>query len=81
MLFSFDSVPVKILKDHFDVFIPKVVLDFDSIIRTGAFTNKLELAKVTPIFKKNDKLNKRIIEQSVSYLLKKLSETHSATNK
>ena len=53
-----DSVPVRVLKEHSDVFIPKVVFDFNSFIRTGIFPNKLKLAEVKPIFKKNDKLDK-----------------------
>lgn len=34
---SIDSVLAKILKDHYDISVPKVVIDFNSSIRTGFF--------------------------------------------
>ena len=57
-----ESLPAKILKDHYDVIGPKIAMDFNSSIKTGIFPHRLKLADVTPIFKngiKQFKLNYR----------------------
>jgi len=53
-----DSIPVRILKDHYDIFGPKIVNDFNICIKTGDFPLNMKLADVSPIFKKDDKLLK-----------------------
>ena len=53
-----ESIPAKILKDHCDIISPKIVIDFNSSIKTGFFPDKQKLADVSPIFKKDVKLSK-----------------------
>ena len=50
-----DSIPVRILKDHFDIIAPKIVVDFNNSIETGIFPENQKWADVSPIFKKGDK--------------------------
>ena len=46
-----ESIPAKILKDHYDIIAPKIVIDFNSSIKTGIFPQNQKLADVYPIFK------------------------------
>ena len=50
-----DSIPSKLLKENSNIFAPKIVIDFNSSIRTGIFPKNQKLADVTPIFKQLDK--------------------------
>ena len=54
-----DSVPAKILKNISDILCPKIVIDFNTSIKTGIFPQNQKLADVTPIFKKDVKLSKK----------------------
>ena len=50
-----DSIPPKIIKDNFDIIGPKIVIDFNSSIKTGIFPSKQKLADVSPVYKSVDK--------------------------
>ena len=57
-----ESIPAKILKDHYNIIGPKIAIDFNSSIKTGVFPRRLKLSDITPIFKnvvKQYKLNYR----------------------
>ena len=54
-----DSIPAKILKEHFDIFGPKLLIDFNCAINTGIFPKNQKLADISPIFKDHDKHIKR----------------------
>ena len=53
-----ESIPARVLKDIVDVFVPKVVIDFNSAIKTGVFPSTSKVADVVPLFKKGDRLSK-----------------------
>ena len=50
-----ESIPAKILKDHYYVIGPNLMTDFNSSIRTGIFPQNQKLADVSPIFKSDVK--------------------------
>ena len=50
-----ESIPPGILKDHYDIIGPQIVIDFNSSIKTGIFPQNQKLAVVSPLFKKDDK--------------------------
>ena len=53
-----ESVPARVLKDIKDILCPKIVIDFNASISSGIFPQKLKLADVIPLFKKNIKQRK-----------------------
>ena len=53
-----DSIPIKILKDNYDIWGYKLVIDFNNSIKNGTFPNNQKYADVSPIFKNEDKLDK-----------------------
>ena len=53
-----DSIPGKIIKDNIIAFSVILTEDFNKMLRTGEFPEKLKLADVSPIYKKGDKTNK-----------------------
>ena len=53
-----ESIPVKIIKDTIDTTGPKIVIDFNSSINTGDFSQNMKLADVTPLHKKENKQSK-----------------------
>ena len=70
-----DSIPSKILKENSNIFVPKIVIDFNSSIRTGIFPQNQKLADVTPIFKQLDKHSKSNYRPvSILSALSKVSE-------
>ena len=50
-----ESIPARVLKDISDVFVPKMVIDFNTAISTGVFPSTAKLADVVPLFKKRSK--------------------------
>ena len=50
-----ESLPSKILKEHANIFGPKILIDFNCCIRTGIFPQNLKLADITPVYKKLNK--------------------------
>ena len=50
-----DSIPSKVLKENSNIFVPKMVIDFNSSIKTGIFPKNQKLADVKPVFKQLDK--------------------------
>ena len=70
-----ESIPAKILKENFDIIGPKILIDFNSSIKTGIFPQNQKLADVTPIFKKVDKhLKGNYRPVSILPALSKISE-------
>ena len=53
-----DSIPGKIIKDNIIAFSVILTENFNKMLRTGEFPEKLKLADVSPIHKKGDKTNK-----------------------
>ena len=47
-----ESIPAKMLKDISDILCPKIVIDFNSSIKTGIFPQNLKLADITPFSKR-----------------------------
>ena len=54
-----ESLPAKVMKDIADVFCPKMVIDFNSAIKTGIFPESSKQADVVPLFKKGVRQSKR----------------------
>ena len=54
-----ESIPARVLKDIVDVFVPKMVIDFNAAISTGVFPSTSKVADVVPLFKKGDRLSKK----------------------
>ena len=54
-----ESIPPKILKENYDIFAPKLLIDFNHSITTGIFPQNQKLADISPIFKNEDKHIKR----------------------
>ncbi|NRA91023.1 MAG: hypothetical protein HRU43_07880, partial [Simkaniaceae bacterium] len=70
-----ESIPAKILKHISDILCPKIVIDFNSSIKTGIFPQNQKLADITPIFKKDIKQSKENYRPvSVLSALSKISE-------
>ena len=70
-----ESIPAKILKDNYDIIGPKIVIDFNSSIKTGIFPQNQKLADISPIFKKDLKLFKENYRPvSILSALSKISE-------
>ena len=54
-----ESIPARVLKDIADVFVPKMVIDFNNTaIKTGIFPSTAKLADVVPLFKKGVRQSK-----------------------
>ena len=53
-----ESLPVKIWKFNYDILGPKIVIDFNSAIKTGIFPCNLKRADISPIFKNGEKQSK-----------------------
>ena len=62
-----ESIPAKVLKDHYYIVGPKIANDFNVSIRTGIFPQRLKLADITPIFK-NDIKQYKVNYRPVSIL-------------
>ena len=70
-----ESIPAKILKDNYDIIGPKIVIDFNSSIRTGIFPQNQKLADISPVFKNDVKLFKENYRPvSILSALSKISE-------
>ena len=52
------SIPLKIMKENYDILGLKVVIDFNSSVAFGTFPNNQKLADVIPIFKALDRFVK-----------------------
>ena len=52
------DIPAGILKGCVDSYIPILTKILNTSLERGCFPNQLKLAEVTPVFKKEDKLNK-----------------------
>ena len=53
-----DSIPGKIVKDNINIFSIILKENFNEMLKTGEFPEKLKLADISPIFKKGDKTDK-----------------------
>ena len=60
-----NDIPPNILKNCASSTAPVLQKCFNEILRTGNFPDKLKLADITPVFKKNDPLKKKTIGISV----------------
>ena len=45
------SIPAKVLKDNYNIISPKLLIDFNSSIRSVTFPQNQKLDDVSPIFK------------------------------
>ncbi len=52
--FGFDSLSSKLMKTVKDVLIKTITIIINQMLNTGIFPDKLKIAKITPIFKKDD---------------------------
>jgi len=53
-----DSIPTKILKENYDIFGYKLAADFNWAINNGSFPENQKYADISPIFKKDNNLDK-----------------------
>ena len=53
-----ESLPANAMKDIADIICPKILLDFNSMIKTGIFPHSPKLADVSPLYKKGVKQQK-----------------------
>lgn len=53
--FGFDGLSTKLIKTVKDALIKPITIIINQMINTGIFPDKLKIAKITPIFKKEDK--------------------------
>ena len=53
-----NDIPAGILKGCIDSYIPILTKILNTSLERGCFPNQLKLAEVTPVFKKEDELNK-----------------------
>ena len=60
-----ESIPSKILKENYEIFAPKLLIDFNYAISNGIFPKNQKLADITLIFIDDDKH----IDPSAFYLL------------
>ena len=51
---GFDFISTIVMKSIKNVILKSLTLIINQIINTGVFSNKLKIAKITPIFKKDD---------------------------
>ena len=52
------EIPAKILKDSLSVYAKELTALINNCLKDGLFPNELKLADVSPVFKKDDDLNK-----------------------
>ena len=52
------DIPAKILKDSLSVYTKELTTIINNCLKDGLFPNELKLADVSPVFKKDDDLNK-----------------------
>ena len=52
---GFDGISTIVMKSIKNVILKPLTLIINQIINTGVFPNKLKIAKITPIFKKDDR--------------------------
>ena len=52
------DIPAKILKNSINAYLSKLTILINNCLKKGVFPDDLKLADITPIFKKEDSLNK-----------------------
>ncbi len=52
--FGFDALSSKLMKTVKDVLIKPITIIINQMLNTGIFSDKLKVAKITPIFKNDD---------------------------
>ena len=52
------DIPAKILKDSLSVYTKELTAIINNCLKDGLYPNELKLADLSPVFKKNDDLNK-----------------------
>ena len=55
---SKDYIPPKLIKENWDIFAQKLLIDFNSSVDYASFPNNLKFADVSPAYKKGDRLYK-----------------------
>ena len=50
-----ESLPASVMKDMIDIISPKILIDFNSAVKTGIYPHTPKLADVSPLFKKGTK--------------------------
>ena len=53
-----DSIPPNIIKEYYDIFAYKILIDFNFPVNCGIFPCNQKLADISPVFKKGDNLMK-----------------------
>ena len=53
-----NSIPAHIIQENYDIFVPRITSDFNNSIIHGIFPRNLKNADISPVFKKEDRLNK-----------------------
>ena len=52
------NISTKTVKDNIDIFTPILHQEFDISLELGKFPSEMKLADITPVFKKEDRINK-----------------------
>ena len=62
------DIPTNIIKNNYDIFSEFLFENFNNIIVISLFPEQLKYADVKPVFKKDSRNDKKIIDQSVFFL-------------
>ena len=62
------DIPTNIIKNNYDIFSEFLFENFNNIILISLFPEQLKYADVKPVFKKDSRNDKKIIDQSVFFL-------------
>ena len=63
------DIPAKILNNSISAYLSELIIFINNCLKNGVFPDDLKLVDITPIFKKEDSLNKKTIYLSAYWLI------------